>query len=182
MLEGSPRPVVEIEHDLLLDRQAAQRNEEELVLFTASNLARGRGAKILDGHLVHIKVLAMALLEITIELVPGNGEQICAKTRLPAKLATAAYTCKECVLDEVVDIGPDPVREKIMDAVEVPLEKLIGCSIVTAFPAIEKLEIRVHDRELNTGLVLYRASTAPLGLFRHELRAQFLEQGLVIAG
>lgn len=63
-----------------------------------------------------------------------------------------------------------------------PLEKLIGCSIVTAFPAIEKLEIRVHDRELNTGLVLYRASTAPLGLFRHELRAQFLKQGLVIAG
>src|SRR5690606_32235463 len=151
---GELLPKVELEHDLLPQRQPPQGLEQATVLLTAGNEGRRSGAEIGNRQIFDVALIRTAAsgLPVLQHQLARDAEQIAAKARSPLEALAALRTDLECPLEKILEIVVDLVDQEPMHGRVVTLKQLVAGSWVSLTPGGKQLGVTGHGRRLSCSL------------------------------
>ncbi|MFO0631837.1 MAG: hypothetical protein U0168_03205 [Nannocystaceae bacterium] len=145
---GHLLPVVQLERDLIVERQLPQRQRQDALLGPRGRDVRRRLAQIGHALLFGIEAVgvAAAAVEVLEQHVARDGEEVRAEAGVLAEAFATADATQHRLLHEIVDAVADLVAEEAVQRLEVTVEQRVAGVLVACTPAIEQLEIGLHRR------------------------------------
>src|SRR5687768_15346001 len=141
-------PVIELERDLLIERDPAQRIEQSLQCTIALDSRHGSGREVVQARDRGIDFVLPS--ESIVELVARDPVEERTRVLDDRALLARLEASEECALHEVRGIGRDLAREEVRDAIAVPpIERAPG-RLVALGPRIDELTIRLHAKAMLT--------------------------------
>lgn len=117
---------MELDQDLQLDGDPAQRGQEQPHLLALADGGGGGGLEVLDRDAGEVEalLLARAVAEVAAELAVGDGEQVRAEAGAPLEVGQLLDAGEEGALDQVAAQVADLALKEPRDGVVVALEQL----------------------------------------------------------
>lgn len=148
---------VELERDLLVERELAQGGDEQQLLAPPAHDRGHRRREVVHAHLGEVGRLALVLAllaDVTPQHVAGDPVQIGAKGRVLADPVLALDAGLEGLVGAVLGLGRarDLVGEEAPDRGIVTVDQGPTCRRIAAPPALEQLGVGVHGGPISRGL------------------------------
>jgi hypothetical protein len=137
-----PFPEVELEGELVRERQLLQRLEQAALLLVLGVGRAHPGHEVRDRLVLDVHdATARVLLDVRVEDVARRAEHVCPEGAVLADAVATLHACEERVLHEVLDARGDLVAKEADERGDVPIEQHAARALVPGAPALEELDV-----------------------------------------
>ncbi len=140
-------PVIQLEQDLVVDRQVSKRLEQNPIPLAAGDDGRATHEQIGDRRHAKVELVELARSGPVVmkQHVASHAEHEGREPGVIAELVAMLETGQHRLLDQIVDLVADLVLEEAREPSVVPVEQPRARAIVTLAPGCQQLGVRSHD-------------------------------------